>query len=346
MAHYGWKPYVPVAKRRANAARKVKRLAKTGKKIEPVEITGRKITHSFWGEAWCDHLEKFSDYENRLPRGRTYVRNGSVCHLGIGEGRIEAIVSGSELYDICINIQPLPANKWKLLRDRCTGKIGSLLELLQGRFSSQVMEVVTDREQGLFPKPDEIGMHCSCPDWATLCKHLAAVLYGVGARLDQHPELLFKLRGVDHGELISADLDISSATRGEGKRRRLASDDLSGLFGVEIDGAPESATMPPKRRQTRKKESTNQAVPVAVAAGDFIPSSDAVARLRKRFNMSRAEFARLVSVSAATIANWEKADRELRLQRKTLLALRNVADMTPEQAAYRLNNNKRRSGMG
>lgn len=104
MSYYGWKPYVPVAKRRAKAEKEMKKLAKGGKAVEPVAIDGRKIARTFWGEAWCDHLEKFSDYENRLPRGRTYVRNGSVCHLGVERGRIEAVVSGSELYKIEIKI--------------------------------------------------------------------------------------------------------------------------------------------------------------------------------------------------------------------------------------------------
>ena len=345
MGYYDWKPYVPVAKRRANAARKVKQLAKKGKKIEPVEITGRKIARTFWGEAWCNHLERFSDFANRLPRGRTYVRNGSVCHLGISEGRIEAIVSGSELYNVSIEIQPLSANKWKRLRDQCTGKIGSLLELLQGRFSNQVMEIVTHRDHGLFPKPGEISMSCSCPDWADLCKHLAAVLYGVGARLDQQPELLFRLRGVDQEELIAADLDLTSATRGSGKRRRLETDNLSGLFGVEIDEAPEAPPEPPKRRPARKKGSEDQPQSVASSAREFIPSSETVVQLRKRFDMNKTRFAQLVGVTAATVANWEKADRELRLQRQTLHALQNVVGMTPEQAAEQLLVIKRRQGM-
>lgn len=334
---YGWKPYVPVAKRRANAARKVKQLAKKGQKIEPVVISGRKIAHTFWGEAWCNHLEQFSDYENRLPRGRTYVRNGSVCHLGISEDRIVAIVSGSELYNINIEIKPLAPSKWKQLREQCTGKIGSLLELLQGRFSDQVMQTVTHRDQGLFPKPDEISMHCNCPDWADLCKHLAAVLYGVGARLDQNPELLFKLRGVDHEELISADLDLTRSTKGTGKRRRLDSDDLSGLFGVEIDQAEEL----PARRPVRKKTGVKRAASATPPSGEFTPSSDSVARLRKRFGMNKTQFARLLGVTPVTISNWEKAGRELRLQRQTLNALQSVAGMTPEQAAQRL----KRSGL-
>jgi len=151
MSYGEWAPYVPVAKRRARAAREISKLLKKGTKIEPIELQGRKIAHTFWGEAWCSHLEKFSDYENRLPRGRTYVRNGSVCHLAIAKGKVEAMVSGSELYTVRINISRLPAKKWKNLRNQCTGQMGSMLELLQGRFSNHIMQIVTDKKPGVIP---------------------------------------------------------------------------------------------------------------------------------------------------------------------------------------------------
>ncbi|MDD4391852.1 MAG: SWIM zinc finger family protein [Desulfobacterales bacterium] len=197
-----WGRYVPVAERRAKARNQMKKLCKKGKHIQPVEIEGRTIARSFWGKGWCDHLESFSDYANRLPRGRTYVRNGSVCHLEIGPGCIEAIVSGSSLYNVSISIQKLKPAIWESIQKQCAGQIGSMLELLQGKLSDQVMGVVTDRKTGLFPQPGEIQFDCSCPDWAVMCKHVAAVLYGVGSRLDSQPELLFLLRGVDAQELI------------------------------------------------------------------------------------------------------------------------------------------------
>ena len=200
MAWYGWKPYVPVAKRRQRAMKKMDALRKKGVDIQPIEIEGRKIAKTFWGEAWCDHLESFSDFENRLPRGRTYVRNGSVCHLAIKKGKVEAKVSGSDMYNIRVRIKTLPAKKWGVVKRLCSGQIGSLLELLRGDLSDNIMQVVTDRQKGLFPLPGEISFDCDCPDWAVMCKHVAAVLYGVGARLDQDPALLFRLRGVKHDE--------------------------------------------------------------------------------------------------------------------------------------------------
>ena len=234
---YGrWAPYVPVAQRRQRAMKKMAALRKKGVDVQPVEIDGRKIAKTFWGEAWCDHLESFSDFENRLPRGRTYVRNGSVCHLAISKGSIEAKVSGSELYTVKISIKTLSGKKWKTLKARCSGKIGSLLELLQGKLSDHVMEVVTDRQEGLFPLPKEISLHCSCPDWAVMCKHVAAVLYGIGSRLDTKPELLFTLRGVNQKDLIQADTEkaVAAATV-RGKSKRLAVAEINEVFGIELD---------------------------------------------------------------------------------------------------------------
>ena len=236
MSWYSWRPYVPVAERRRRAMRKMQALRKKGVDIQPVNIEGRQIAKTFWGEAWCDHLESFSDFENRLPRGRTYVRNGSVCHLAIRKGTIEAKVSGSEIYSLRIRIKTLPTKKWNAVKRRCAGQISSLLELLRGDLSDSVMGVVTDRQNGLFPLPGEISFDCDCPDWAVMCKHVAAVLYGVGARLDEKPELLFTLRGVNHDELIDTDAEMAvSAVTARGKSKRLASGDLSDVFGIDID---------------------------------------------------------------------------------------------------------------
>ncbi|OHB84099.1 MAG: hypothetical protein A2V98_15185 [Planctomycetes bacterium RBG_16_64_12] len=257
MAWYSWAPYVPVAERRRRAKKKMEALRKRGVDIQPIAIEGRTIAKTFWGQAWCDHLESFSDFENRLPRGRTYVRNGSVCHLAMTKGKIEAKVSGSEIYSLCIRIKTLQGKKWHAVKHRCAGQIGSLLELLQGNVSDHVMEVVTDRNDGLFPLPGEITFECDCPDWAVMCKHVAAVLYGVGARLDEKPELLFTLRGVNHEELIETDAEaaVSVATR-SGKSRRLAADDLSNVFGIDIDAddSGDSAQTTPRKKPKKKAD--------------------------------------------------------------------------------------------
>lgn len=254
---WSWKPYVSVAQRRAKAKRHVAKVAKKGRRILPVEIAGRKIATTFWGTAWCENLESYSDFENRLPRGRTYVRNGSVIDLQIKRGCITAIVSGSEIYEIKIDISPVNKACWKNIKQDCSRSIDSLIDLLQGRFAKGVMERLTRQEGGLFPKPKEISVRCSCPDWAVLCKHAAAALYGVGARLDSAPEMLFLLRGVDHLDLISqavdrANLDAAFASSNGGP---LASEDLGELFGIEIEAPDdESRARPSAAGSTRRSK--------------------------------------------------------------------------------------------
>ena len=239
---------MPVAQRRAKAAREVEKRRKSGQTVAPVVIEGRTIAHTFWGKAWCDNLESYSDYENRLPRGRTYVRNGSVVDLQIQPGKITALVSGSELYKVAITITPLPDKAWRDIKSRCAGQIGSLVELLAGRLSKNVIAIVTAHDGGLFPKPSEIEMSCSCPDWAGMCKHVAAVMYGVGARLDHKPELLFSLRKVDHRELIEGSrLRRAPARRPRPRKKTLAEAEVAGVFGIEL--AESEASDPRQPRQ-------------------------------------------------------------------------------------------------
>src|SRR5277367_6903663 len=236
MSWYNFTPYVSAAERKAKALLKIKKLTQAGKKLSPVTLGGRAIAKTFWGKAWCENLESYSDYENRLPRGRTYVRNGSVVDLQIERGVVRATVSGSELYTIDIEIGVLPKKRWDAICRDCTGSIGSLVELLQGKLSKNVMERVCRAEDGLFPSPDEIELRCSCPDWADMCKHVAAALYGVGARLDAKPDLLFELRGVDRSQLISdAGKDLPLTQRPVAEERLLAEDDVAALFGIEME---------------------------------------------------------------------------------------------------------------
>ena len=246
--------YVPVAEQRAKARRAMDKLRK-GRHLQPVDIDGCAIARSFWGKGWCDHLESFSDFANRLPRGRRYVRNGSVCHLEIRPGHVEAVVSGSELYDVTIEITQLKAAIWKSIKTKCAGQIGSMLELLQGRLSRDVMGVVTERDRGLFPKPREIALDCSCPDWATMCKHVAAALYGVGHRLDHQPDLLFLLRDVDAAELIATEIALPE--RGV-TSDVLADEALSDIFGIDLDSEDAAFAVPeiPEKKAAKAKQST------------------------------------------------------------------------------------------
>jgi uncharacterized Zn finger protein len=233
--YYGWRPYVSVAERRRKAAREMEKLRKKGHPVSPVVIDGRAIAKTFWGKAWCDNLERYSDYENRLPRGRTYVRNGSVVDLQIGPGQVTACVSGSELYRVAVKVTPVSKKRWQSICTDCAGAIDSLVELLQGRFSKGVMERLCRQGSGLFPSPDEIQLSCSCPDWASMCKHVAAVLYGIGARLDHQPELLFKLHKVDEKELIAkAGKELPLGGKAPAPEKTLGREDLSAIFGLEM----------------------------------------------------------------------------------------------------------------
>jgi uncharacterized Zn finger protein len=271
--YYGFRPYVSVAQRRAKAKRELAKLEeKTRQKISPVVIEGRKIATTFWGMAWCDNLESYSDFANRLPRGRMYVRNGSVCDLQIEPGKVSAQVCGSELYRITIKIKPLADAVWKDVKRQCAGQIGSLVELLQGKLSKGVMEVVTRRDGGLFPKPKEIEKSCSCPDWADMCKHVAATLYGIGARLDHQPELLFRLRQVDHMELIAQAGEAPLAATAAAGKKTIASDALADVFGIEMEAVPPSepdraeAGKPVARRHSRAAKDTASPAANAPAA--------------------------------------------------------------------------------
>ncbi len=223
MSYFSWRPYVSVAERQRQAQMELTKLAKRGVGAAPVKIEGRTIAQSFWGKSWCENLERYSDFASRLPRGRSYVRNGSVVDLKIEKGEITAMVAGSELYRIRIEVAPVKASRWKAICRDCAGSIDSLVELLQGRLAKGVMERVCSKGDGLFPAPEEIKLSCSCPDWADMCKHVAAALYGVGARLDQKPALLFVLRDVDEKELLGGhrrrSLDRPGAAGRQSARR-------------------------------------------------------------------------------------------------------------------------------
>jgi uncharacterized Zn finger protein len=245
---YGWRPYVPVHARRQRAEREMARLRKKGQPVSPVVIEGRTIATTFWGRSWCRNLEGYSDYSNRLPRGRTYVRNGSVVDLQIAPGEVTARVSGSSLYKVRVKVAPLPKARWAALCKDCAGGIDSLVELLQGHLSKGVMERICRQKTGLFPSPGEIEFGCSCPDWASMCKHVAAVLYGVGARLDERPELLFALRRVDEKDLIAkAGRAFPLARKGPAAGKILGEKGLSEIFGIEIA----EASAPAKPKDTR-----------------------------------------------------------------------------------------------
>ncbi|MGQ0652322.1 MAG: SWIM zinc finger family protein [Betaproteobacteria bacterium] len=260
--YFGWKPYVRVAERRRKARKEVEKARRNGERFSPVTLGGRAVARTFWGKAWCQNLERYSDYANRLPRGRSYVRNGAVIDLRIGAGVVAACVCGSSLYKTTVTVSALPEARWQAIAADCAGSIDSLVELMQGRLSRGVMERICREGAGLFPAPKEIAFDCSCPDWAAMCKHVAAVLYGVGARLDEAPELLFTLRKVDAAELVArAGEDLPLAKKAPAAKRLLDHARIAEVFGIEMAGAATPSAPAPRasKKKTARKIATKAA---------------------------------------------------------------------------------------
>jgi len=223
--------------------------------VRPVIIEGSAIARTWWGKAWNRNLESYADYTNRIGRGRSYVRCGAVLDLQVSAGEIKALVQGSRAkpYSLTITIKKLNKNTWRQVASECSGRLESLEELLAGNFPKALEETFMRRNTGLFPSPKEIGFDCSCPDWASMCKHIAAALYGVGARLDEDPSLLFTLRAVDIGDLIertvsgkAEDLLKKAAKKSP---RIIENVDLSAVFGIDLTG--EAASFPADRNKKR-----------------------------------------------------------------------------------------------
>jgi uncharacterized Zn finger protein len=249
MSYYGYSPYVSVAERRLKAEKAAAKAKKAGAHYAPIAPYRGAIAKTFWGKAWCDNLERYSDYANRLPRGRTYTRNGSVIDLDISASEVRALVMGSSLYTVKVTVAPVAATLWKTIGADCAGSIDTLVGLLQGKLSEPVMARICKPGTGLFPAPKEIKFSCSCPDSASMCKHIAAVLYGIGARLDQQPELLFSLRQVDAKDLVTqAGVGVPKTTKTPAARKVLDNSSLADVFGIEM-----AELTTPVKKVARKK---------------------------------------------------------------------------------------------
>jgi uncharacterized Zn finger protein len=302
--YYGFKDYISIGARQAQAARELVKLTKKGRTVSPVVIEGRTIAQTFWGKAWCDNLERYSDYANRLPRGRTYVRNGSVVDLQVAPGTVTALVSGSAIYEVKVTVGAVPRARWSAICKDCSGAIDSLVELLQGHLSKGVMTRLCEEKTGLFPSPKDILFTCSCPDWASMCKHVAAVLYGIGARLDHQPELLFTLRNVDQQGLIAnAGSDLSTKGRRPTGAKVLAGDNLSEMFGIEM-----TPTMAPKRAASGEVASKRSTAPNANRssrpAGVIRPATPSEPALERRERKQRLTPAKRRAISERMRKYW------------------------------------------
>lgn len=241
MAYWGYPRYVSVGEKRAKAERKLKQLRKKNPAIHPIVIEGSAIAKTWWGKSWNLNLERYADYSNRIGRGRSYVRHGTVLDLQIAPGQVKSLVQGSRAkpYSVIIKIKGIGKNIWKNMKAACAGKLDSLPALLAGQFPKALGEIFIARGEGLFPSPKEIEFDCSCPDWAYMCKHVAATLYGIGARLDEDPGLFFKLRKVKVDDVIrqtvkdQSDKLLKKAEKASA--RTIAESDLSGMFGIDME---------------------------------------------------------------------------------------------------------------
>jgi len=233
---YGYYSTPSVGEQKRQAEKRLAKLRKKDPEIQPIAIEGNKIANTWWGMAWCKNLERYADYENRIGRGRSYVKNGLVLDLRIFEGVIHAQVSGSGVYKIRIKIDKLPEKKWKLIARQCANRIDSLAALAEGKFPEEFGESFMQQGSGLFPSPKEIHMDCDCPDWANMCKHIAAALYGVGAKLDTDPLLFFTLRSIDPASLIKKSVDekMKNLLKNAKKKSKRVIDekDVGRIFGV------------------------------------------------------------------------------------------------------------------
>jgi len=256
-----------VREQKKQLEREIAKRVKRGETFEvlPAPAGQKKLCSTFWGQSWCRNLESYQQYESRLPRGRSYLRQGKVYNLEISSGELRAVVAGSELYQTSIHIKPLPKKQWQEIVAASSGQVGSMLDLLGGKLGDDLMKVLTDPQSGLFPKPKEIRFDCSCPDFADMCKHVSAVLYGVGVQLDTKPELLFTLRGVDQAELLasasSAAISDLSSNSGD-----LADTDLSALFGIDLGATltlPSIEAPAPKPKTKTKKAAKKAATKTA-----------------------------------------------------------------------------------
>jgi uncharacterized Zn finger protein len=243
----GFAPYVPVAERRAKAEQQIAKLQKKGGKLRPVMLAGHAIATKWWGKAWCRNLEKYADFANRIGRGRSYVRHGAVLDLQIGAGAVHALVQGSrpQPYRVNVKIAPLGPKARGQVEAACRGQIASLGDLLAGQFPKALEALFEDSRSGLFPAPAQIAFDCSCPDWASMCKHVAAVLYGVGSRFDEDPGLFFALRGIDPQHLIGGVVRQRTgellAKAAPSSKKVLADADLGAVFGIDL-AAPAATT--------------------------------------------------------------------------------------------------------
>lgn len=309
--YWGYGPYVSVAEKRAKAAKKLKELRKKNSDIRPVCIEGTTIARTWWGKAWNQNLESYADYSNRIGRGRSYVRHGAVLNLQIGPGKVDALVQGSRStpYSVTIQIKPIDKKIWQHIKAASEGKLDSLQELLAGKFPKALGELFTVQGKGLFPSPEEIDFSCSCPDWASMCKHVAATLYGIGARLDDAPDLFFKLRNVEMKDLVTeAVQDKTRKLLQKAKRmtgRVIAEADVADVFGIDMEDP-----VAPYKKEKKAPEKTTQGKRPLKRASEKMEAGPSSAKGKKKQASKRAAQRKKVQTPFETVVGMVMRSRK------------------------------------
>ncbi len=275
MSYGDFPKYVTVAEKRAKAQKKIKQLRKKNPDIRPVILEGQALAKSWWGKAWNENLESYADYSNRIGRGRSYVRHLAVLDLQIVPGKVTSLVQGSmgAPYEVVISITKMKKKNWQTIKKECQSRLSSLPDLLAGSIPKSLQETFMVQGKGLFPTPSEIAFDCSCPDWASMCKHVAATLYGVGARLDEDPALFFTLRQAAMDDLVSQAVQSKASSIIEktttGSSKIIADDKLSDLFGLDMDDLvpvkPAQKIKAKVRKQKPMQQNDLQGYPTAIA---------------------------------------------------------------------------------
>lgn len=310
--------YVSVAEKKAKAAKKLKQLSKKNPNLKPVILEGSAIASTWWGKAWNLNLERYADFHNRIGRGRSYVRHGAVLDLQIDHGEARAFVQGSQSspYAVVISIKTLKKDIWQTILNQCQCMLESLQDLINGSFPKTMAEIFTHKDSGMFPSPKEIKFSCSCPDWAGMCKHVAATLYGIGARLDKNPELFFRMRNVEMGDLIGqaiSDHKQKLLARASKKSSRIIEEaDLSQTFGIDLEndlGTFSSVTT----ADTVSASSRNNKRTASSAKGK---SSAKSSSRKKGFERTKEELARKTAPTRERVGRPGKGKKKMTLLAK------------------------------
>ena len=178
-------------------------------------IRGRAYQYNWWSRRWLQILEESID-AGRLTRGRSYARKGQVVEIDVEPGLVSASVQGTRKkpYQIKLGFETVTDEAKELLLLRFRERASFAAKLLAHEMPEEMEEVFKETGIPLFMRKSAIRrFKCTCPDDATPCKHIIAVLLLLAEVIDDDPFLLLKLRGIDRERMISL-LTSESAAEG------------------------------------------------------------------------------------------------------------------------------------